>query len=334
MNIENISYEPVSESIDPEILFKIPFLIQENEIPIEITGSIFSGDKKIANINRISEEPREIKLSAKTGNIRKPIIKAVAQLSQNAIRHIEIERKKNKQGDIILNLKIYVKMLYSRTIISSLILSDPISSQDLGIKYQQNNPAVLYRYGAEPEKGDMFILSGDNGPVFIEIQNIELSPPSIEIPSSKWIYEYVPKFGLGEYEIFEIPYPKIPSIQGFGDIINRLKEAGQSLLEGHNDDAVVKCRKAIETLNPLVTTHVNDDKGIMLQHLANKVDLLSQGQIGKPAKSARIENVRRYIWTLLHIAAHEGYFVTREDAELVYWLTFSLVRYYAIQINK
>ena len=58
------------------------------------------------------------------------------------------------------------------------------------------------------------------------------------------------------------------------------------------------------------------------------------GRLGEPPKSERIEHIRQKIWKLLHIGPHEGYSVSREDAEYIYWLCLSTIRYYAVQFNK
>lgn len=151
------------------------------------------------------------------------------------------------------------------------------------------------------------------------------------ISERRWI-DLISKMGYMNYAIFEIQYPKVPSIPGFEDIMNRLKEAEQLIYEGKNEDVVTRCRKAVETLNPLVTIDVKN--GPMVPTLANNVDNGCKGQQNKPNKSQRVESVRQNIWTLLHIGPHEGYTVTREDAEYIYWMTLSTVRYYAIQFNK
>ncbi len=50
MRVDKIEVVPVKDSINPELLFEIEFFIQRrDEIPIEISGSIFSEEnKKIA----------------------------------------------------------------------------------------------------------------------------------------------------------------------------------------------------------------------------------------------------------------------------------------------
>lgn len=151
------------------------------------------------------------------------------------------------------------------------------------------------------------------------------------ISERKWI-DLVSKMGYMNYVIFEIRYPKTSHVVEFEDIINRLKEAEQLLFEGKNEDVVTRCRKAMEILNPLVA--VDAKKGPMISALACKVDDGCNGQQNKPSKSQRIDSVRQNIWTLLHIGPHEGYVVTREDAEYIFWMTLSTVRYYTIQFNK
>ncbi|MEA2033673.1 MAG: hypothetical protein U9N41_08845 [Euryarchaeota archaeon] len=68
--------------------------------------------------------------------------------------------------------------------------------------------------------------------------------------------------------------------------------------------------------------------------LATQIDLGSLGQSNKPNKSKRIEDIRQKIWTLLHIGPHEGYIVTRQDAELIIFLCISMIRFYSVQFEK
>jgi len=152
-------------------------------------------------------------------------------------------------------------------------------------------------------------------------------PHPFKLSERDWI-TMISKLGYSNYALFEIQYPKQPSIQNLNDAIKRLEEAQQLLKE-----VVTKCRKSFEILNPLVTIQTASGTTITPQ-LSSQIDIGCGGKQGEPPKSERIEHIRQKIWKLLHIGPHEGYSVSREDAEYVYWLCLSTIRYYAIQFNK
>ncbi|WP_143311816.1 hypothetical protein [Candidatus Methanoperedens nitratireducens] len=100
-----------------------------------------------------------------------------------------------------------------------------------------------------------------------------------------------------------------------------------------NEEVVTKCRKSFEALIPLVATQISSGY-TMTSQLASIIDSGCTGREGELPKSERIEHIRQKIWKLLHIGPHEGYTVTRKDAEYVLWLSLSTIRYYAMQFNK
>ena len=147
----------------------------------------------------------------------------------------------------------------------------------------------------------------------------------IVIPQSTWI-ETLERLDYGKFKIIEMVIPTTPSFSGLQDSIQRLQEAQQLLNKGENEEVITKCRKAFESLRPLITASS--------PQLATQIDLGSKGKPGDPDKSKRIEDIQQKIWKLLHIGPHEGYMVTRQDAELIIFLCMSMIRFYSVQFKK
>lgn len=163
----------------------------------------------------------------------------------------------------------------------------------------------------------------------LEINHVNIQ--QIKLSQSDWA-KIVSDLGYKNYQIFEISYSKVPSISDFEKIMKRLDEAQDHFNQGRNEEVVTSCRKAFELLIPLVTTR-NLNKFEMNSELSKKIDLgCSDSSPNK--KSNLIEELRQKIWPILHIGPHEGYNVTREDAEFIITLSLSTIRYYAMRLNK
>ncbi len=200
MRVDKIEVVPVKDSINPELLFEIEFFIQRrDEIPIEISGSIFSDEnKKIANIQEvIHDRDKRIELSARNNERieeEKLVIKSLASLNHKVLDYIETLRAKNPKGDVILKLEIFVKTLNSRTNLSNLNLFDMKGSQG----FPEGSKGVFYQYQPKfyTSQTNMWILSGDGSPTFIEIKNNHFID-RVTIRSSDWIHDYCPVFQIG-----------------------------------------------------------------------------------------------------------------------------------------
>jgi hypothetical protein len=227
MKIDKIEVKPVQESINPELMFEMEIFIRRGyEIPLEITGGVFSDEnKKLANIHEFIHETNNIELSARdqmNEREEKSIIKLIAPLNHKVLDYIETLRTQNKKGDVILTLDIFVKTLISKTSLSYMFMMD-----DTKLPYQLPEPykdakPVFYQYqrdGFSTRQTNMWILSGDSGPAFIEIRNNNFKN-KVTIRSSDWIHDYCPVFQIGRFSVFEYLLPEY--MEGSGSIEERL----------------------------------------------------------------------------------------------------------------
>ena len=227
MRIDKIEVKPVQESINPELMFEMEIFIRKGyEIPLEITGGLFSDEnKKLANIHEFIQETNNIELSARdqrNEREEKLIIKLIAPLNHKVLDYIETLRTQNKKGDVILTLDIFVKTLISKTSLSHMFLLDGAKlPYQLPEPYEDAKP-VVYQYqrdGFSTSHTNMWILSGDGSPAFIEIRNNNLKN-KVTIRSSDWIHDYCPVFQIGKFSVFEYLLPDY--IEGSGSIEERL----------------------------------------------------------------------------------------------------------------
>jgi hypothetical protein len=64
------------------------------------------------------------------------------------------------------------------------------------------------------------------------------------------------------------------------------------------------------------------------------IDIADYSKNPTEKKSYKIEAIRASLWKYLHVGAHDGYNVTREDAEFALVLYMSVLRYYGVQMDK
>ncbi|MFZ2412549.1 MAG: hypothetical protein WAW23_13335 [Candidatus Methanoperedens sp.] len=256
MRIDKIEVMPVKDSINPELLFEIEFFIQRrDEIPIEISGGIFSDDnKKIANIHEVIHDPnRRIELSARNDERyeeEKSVIKLLASLNHKVLDYIETLRTKNLKGDVILNLDIFVKTLNSRTNISNLNLFEMKGAQG----FPEGSKGVYYRYQSKfsTSQTNMWILSGDGSPTFIEIKNNNFKN-KVVIRSSDWIHDYCPVFQIGKFSVFEYLLPDYAEGSGsieerLNESINAIKRMEENMIKGDWNGVIEDSRAVWELL--------------------------------------------------------------------------------------
>ncbi len=255
MKIVNIEVKPFPNSLVPELNVKIDMVIRKGiEIPIEIIGSLYSEDNlKLGNMQKsILELNKTLELSAYNIQESKDVnisTEVLVPLSQKALEHISNLREKNLKGDVILNLNIYVKLLISRTSLSNMYFTkeneDPFSNKAKPIFYK-------YTRGFSTTYSNMWILSGDSGPTFIELHKRFFKEQKI-ISSSDWIHDFCPEFQIGKFFVFE--YPLLDYLKGLDSIeerlnnsINSLKKMEKSIIDGDWNKVIEDSRGISEIL--------------------------------------------------------------------------------------
>jgi len=223
MEIKKVQPKPYEKSISPGISFDVEIGYKKYEKAIiGISGWLETDDKKIiAEIREeVPEKAKHTEIGA-SGSRFDRILKddvykttLVALLDRRALNHIEKRRREDRKRDVKLTLNLNVKTVDNRAVISHVYEVEP---EKIGLKPAEIDAGkkltfwsvLIYDYTSEysSDKSNIWILSGNNGPVFLAISEQPLKD-EIRIPSTDWIHDYAPKLELGEYFIVEIPKGK------------------------------------------------------------------------------------------------------------------------------
>ena len=221
MRIEKITHNPYDKSVLPSIVFEIEIEHKKyQEAIIGVYGWLETDDGKIvASINEIIEKPKATELGARGSYLdedskdKEEIYKTkiIAQLTKQALDYIEKRRGADRKKNVNFILNLIIKYIHSRAVISPSYLIDP---KDIGLnkiqvstsRGEEKGEIIVYASDDEfcTSHTNRWIISGDGGPVFLEVKE-QLLKKDVTISSVDWIYDYVPKFGMGEYFIIEIP---------------------------------------------------------------------------------------------------------------------------------
>ncbi|MFH1227000.1 MAG: hypothetical protein V1701_03730 [Planctomycetota bacterium] len=255
MNIDKnkIKVSAVQDSINPELLFEIEFLIQGGrEIPLEITGSVLSEDnKKITNIHEVINSDRSLKLSSDKNNQNESLlIKLIAPLNHKILDHIQTLRTTNLKGDVVLNINLLVKVLTSNIHFYG-INSIPIE------KLIPSGIRELSFVCTPRERGyntDRNLLSiPDNYSPFMEIKNTSIPSQKITIGSGDWVHDYCPIFQIGKFSVFEYLMPDYTEgSESLGEKLNKaidtIKKMEGNIIKGEWAGAIEDSRPVMELL--------------------------------------------------------------------------------------
>jgi len=258
----SLEISPMEESAVPALKLKFKRELQEAGLvfPLSITGSLLAEDEKII-APLLSIEPGNyhrywpLGTLGALGSSRDPEIKSsrsvdielVSFLSQEALNHIEMNRRKNQEKNVILKAKI--KILY----VKSLLVLCPIYPVVPPKETPEEVDCILGYSGTEKFAFEAlthaWLLSGDRNPYFLQFEEY-VETLSCEIPRSKWLDDFCPHLKLGHYFIIEVP-----KIELAGDILSKaiseLNQAKELLSKGRELEALNSIRNAI--MNYLTT---------------------------------------------------------------------------------
>jgi len=254
MRIEKISHNSYDKSVLPSIVFEIEIKhTKYQEAIIGVHGWLETDDGKIvASINEIIEKPKATELGARGSYLDKDSkdkeeiykTKIIAQLTKQALDYIEKRRGVDRKKNVKFILNLIVKYIHSRAIVSPSYFINP---EEIGLNKmvsQKEGKIIVYASDDRTSYANGWIISGDEGPIFLEVGE-QLLKRDVTISSVDWIYDYVPKFGMGEYFIIEIPKGE-KIIKEAWDYVEKAENCfRECYIEGVCDN----CRKAGVVLN-------------------------------------------------------------------------------------
>lgn len=258
-----IDKKPLKDSLNPGIEFTLEYFIHDrSKIPIYITGFLRSADNKtiISFINEYNfpQAVKNFELQAINNSFHNQqpnsySIKVFAFLNNKTLNYIQEQKELNKKGDVVLNLEINMRAIHAKTCISRIYLEHenpqkPLDSHSpLKVMYQ--NDGKDFR---PSNKTDMQILSCDSGRTFLEIRD-ENETFTITIPSSDWINDYCPLFGIGKFFVVEFPiFDKFENANISKEILDKLidslKKMEDNFIAGEWNRVIEYSRPFVELL--------------------------------------------------------------------------------------
>jgi len=270
MQIELGEVMSVPDFLEPALEFPLTLSYNSLEVPLSINGLLVAEDGKVlAQLSELSDlkkrGSKEIgKIAArgthKDRELSEPnehMVSLMAPLSKGALNHIDNLRDRNKKGDVVFKLILKVRTLNSISLISPL---HEVSPGEIGPPLREplenlgKHSLITYGYERDyyPKVGNLWLISGDNGPIFLLMNDIQYEIPKT-IYASNWIHDFAPQLGIGRFVVAELPIPSpVTTEHEFAERLNRAFEALQKMeekvKEGEWGEAIEKSRPVAELL--------------------------------------------------------------------------------------
>ncbi len=224
------------------------------------------------------------------------------ELSQKLLKYINDKRKDEKNGDVILKLKISLSYLETE----AQIISSP---------NQQKVATPMGFQALYVGSGNTYLRTGVY-PFRFEIR----------ISASDWINDYAPKLGLGEYEIIEIPRLNTVSIkEKFSNSLSALEESRKHMYSLNNGSAMSSLRNSFREFNEALVNigykeengKINVDYGKIFDNNKNIKNIVETLQKNLHGSSSRGKDSP---------APHMGNPVEGYEIESMIFMTYSLYK--------
>lgn len=309
MEITKVTITPHQNSLEPEFHIMVNYSFHDvYRIPVKYNCNVHIGNLRIAFMHEFSSRGGNSERLATVNSYKNVEIKYnavfVAPLSRVALNKLEEVRSINPKGDVYLNLAMEI------TFIESVFGK---------IKHTLSNPAKTLV--------EVPTLLGDT----LFLQKTYFKNEQICIPRSTWVTEYCPVFENRRYQIFELPIPNL-SKEG-SEIHLRINGAITALAEiekaRHNGDwnQVIKDSRPIWEL-------INHKSEIEKLFQTEDIDPIT------------VESFKTLITSFFDFASKFIHKISRgktvmktnnaskEDAELIYAMAFSIVNLISKKLCK
>ncbi len=337
MRIEKIVVSPVIDSINPELLFEIEFYINRKfEVPLQISGNLCSKDNiKISHFHQdLSDTNTTLELAARSSSNegeQKLPIKLFAPLSEKALNFMQDMRNKTPTGDIDLTLNLYTQIIHSKTTISYMHIQDSNKIPSQFKKIFEDRDPVTYKYERDfAPISNMWILSGDGKPTFLEFKNYHIKK-IVTIFSSQWINDYCPVFQLGKFIVFELPIlEELRDSQLNERLVNsidKIKKMKIHLLHGEWEDVIADSREIWELIKK--TDEITDIliKSGYTEEASEDLNNVFRGFFNLSSKF--IHRLNRNKTDIIPKIP-----VSKEDAYLIYTLSLNIINFLANKLKR
>ena len=272
MKVEFIKIMPNTLSLNPELIFTFKvFDIEPDKIPIRIQGELFSEDYfKIGDLKDMPvKNSSNLWLYARgSSSLQRNYdfeIMFSCELNEKTISHIENYRlnKKEKTKDIVFNVQLNVQMLESNVALGNLQFGQKIDSAN---KVEAFN--IIYQHTSHysPQRTNMWILSSDNGPHFLNQKRYSILPITITISLMDWINNYTKYLNIGNFIVYE--FLKSDETIFSKELNSRYDKAQKSLTDIKKQLGYGEWKQAIIAARPIFELFKNFDdfKNLLLQN--------------------------------------------------------------------
>lgn len=253
--------------------------IPENQVVYQAAGGLMINDKIIDTCH--GEILNEQYLHPKTDNNKNKSMSSIGiefcfSISKKALREIDFYRslESNKKKEVKFHIQIRLSIIESNIVVSH--IREITFQNNYPESYNQNDLPSIYEGVAElkkifkdqtgdisplyyihtnddyePPRNDMNILSAtrDLGKSLLKLtyENLEYD---YKIDAYKWLLEFAPKLGAGEYEIIELPKLKMDGVdEAFKQSLEYLETARKELYTLNTGAAQSALRNSIVAFN-------------------------------------------------------------------------------------
>ena len=274
VSIGNVSMSSPTEAwLGRGIIIDCEFKSSLDECIVEIKGLLLAEDGKI--IGRLEEipglSPKEASIGSLMASKNKKYeehkgesishFKFLVPLSGDAIDHIECLRDNNPRHNVIFTINFGLKYLFSKVCTSHLYgimlssLPRTLKTYLKDVRLTKGVPPdalVVYDYDPqfETQSGNMWILSGNEGPKFLDFRRSEIQC-SKTIHYDEWISDFLPVIRSYEVVTLEIHRGKMELPQ-----YKHLAKAVEDLKLGENELRRGNYNRVILTLRNIVLNHL------------------------------------------------------------------------------
>jgi len=267
MEIKVNSVKPYEKAALPTLQFDVEVEYNKFErVILGISGYLKSDDGKIlSTLNEVSlqeggETSSLLGILGARGSYRDKEFEEhisnrfllIAILDKATLDYIEKRRLSDVKRRVILNLELHVTFLVSEALISHLHLTN----EKVILPSNREGYRVVFAYSPDyaSQYNNLWVLSASGGPSFLHVEK-RVKTVRIEIPETDWIYDFVPKLGLGEYFIVEIP-------RG-GDIVkdawSYVEKAEEAFRRWDSKSVYAYCREAGKLLDRVVKERFSEE---------------------------------------------------------------------------
>jgi len=263
MHVSSISSQPPGSgdiaSVEPQLVLQLRLQYEHaKRIPTDVTAVVRTEDNKFLGVARMlaSVEGPAMPLGAAEDSAHGDTsrsVRLVLPLTQKHLDYLEDLREKRPKGDVVLDCAIDVRCLTSKVVNAWLEVDEVKGSPSakapvvFNREHGDRNPFVS-RFS------NMWVLSGDKGRMFMEVESIQ-QRQLVTIASSDWVHDYLGAWNRTRYVVIELPQPSLltaaptPTLQErVNAAIAAAKKATEKMDDGEWSEVVEELRPVWELL--------------------------------------------------------------------------------------